>query len=232
MCGKCRRFQRQEQCDKLSVRVLAIMRARLTFESRVSQILALTALTLQPAICTPQGPPVKAAEDPEKVIRSLRQVVDDLNNTVKRYQIDLDREIALHDRGYRTKGGRRVPGADADVIASVPSPFVQEALRKLFAARMVCARRPGYAPAPLADSDRIQILIGEARSRVTMANEVMRRLLVVSAGDLNTRSEAEQKVRRDQLLKARASEAAKKALLALPVAVSEADSPEQQRDAA
>jgi hypothetical protein len=186
-------------------------------------------LTLQPAICAPQGRPVKAAEDPEKVIRSLRQVADDLNNTVNRYQTDLDREIALRDRGYRTKGGRRVPGADADVIASVPSPVVQEALRKSFAARMVSARRPDDAPAPPADSDRIQTLIGEARSRVTMANEVMRRLLVVSAGDLNTRSEAEQKVSRDQLLKARAraSEAAKKALLALPVAVSEADSPIQ-----
>ena len=210
------------------------MRARLMFESRVSQILALTALTLQPAMCAPQGRTVNAAEDPEKVIRSLRQVAVDLNNTIKRYQTDLDREIALHDRGYRKKGGRRVPGADADVIASLPSWVVQEALRKSFAARMVSARRPGYAPAPLADSDRIQILIGEARSRTTMANEVMRRLLVVSAGDLNTRSEAEQKVRRDQLLKARAGayEAAKKALLALPIAVSEADSPEQQRDAA
>ena len=73
------------------------MRARLMFESRVSQILALTALTLQPAMCALQGRTVNAAEDPEKVIRSLRQVADDLNNTIKRYQADLDREIALHD---------------------------------------------------------------------------------------------------------------------------------------
>ena len=32
-----------------------------------------------------------------------------------RVSADLDREIAAHDQGYRSQGGRKIPGADADL---------------------------------------------------------------------------------------------------------------------
>jgi hypothetical protein len=112
--------------------------------------------------------------------------------------------------------------------------MVQIATRKLFAARMISAREPGYAPAPATDFERIQVLIAEARSRINTANDVMRRLLVVSAKELNQRTYAEQRVSQAELLKARnaAVEAAKKALVALPIPLPKADSSEEQRERA
>jgi hypothetical protein len=171
--------------------------------------------------------------DSDKTIASLRRITSDLDNAVKLYQAHLDREISAHDRGYRTRGGRRIPAADADLNGG-QADVVQAANRKLFAARMMAAHRKGYEPAPLADIDHIQALIGEARSRIDAGNEIMKKLFVVSAKDLNPRTYAEQKAKHEELLKARntAAEAAKKALVALPVALPEADSPEQQRDRA
>jgi hypothetical protein len=175
----------------------------------------------------------QTAGDADKTIANLRQVANNLNDAVKLFQAHLDREIALHDGGYRAKSGRRIPGADGD-FTSGQAAVVHAAMRKLFAARMIAARRPGYAPIPLADVERIQALISEARSGIDAGNDVMRRLLVVSAADLIPRTYAEQKVRRDELLKARnaAAEAAKKAFVALPVPLPEADSPEEQREKA
>jgi hypothetical protein len=192
--------------------------------ARVSAILfALAALALR------ADPP----DDSDKAIASLRRITNDLDDAVKRYQAHLDREISIHDRGYRTKGGRRIPGADADLNGG-QADVVQTAIRKLFAARMIAARRPGYEPVPLADSDHIQALIAEARSRIDAGNDLVRRLFVVPAKELNPRTFAEQKARHDELQKARnaAADAAKKALVALPVALPEADSAEQQRDRA
>ena len=140
--------------------------------------------------------------DADKTIANLRQVANSLNDAVKLFQTHLDREIALHDGGYRAKGGRRIPGADADFNGG-QADVVHAAMRKLFAARMIAARRQGYAPIPLADVEHIQVLISEARSSIDAGNDVMRRLLVVSAADLIPRTYAEQKVRRDELLKAR-----------------------------
>jgi hypothetical protein len=175
----------------------------------------------------------QARADADKTIANLRQVADNLNDAVKLFQTHLDREIALHDGGYRAKGGRRIPGADAD-FNSGQADVVHAAMRKLFAARMIAARRQGYAPIPLADVEHIQVLISEARSSIEAGNDVMRQLLVVSAADLIPRVYAGQKVRRDELLKARiaAAEAAKKAFVALPVPLPEADSLEEQREKA
>jgi hypothetical protein len=181
------------------------------------------------------APSPNAAEDPDKVIASLRQIASELNDTVKRFQTHLDREIALHGRGYRNQSGQRIPGADADLIGGGGSAdIVQAAMRKLFAARMISARRPGYAPAALADFDRIEILIAEARSRINTGNDAMRRLLVVSAREINPGADAKQRMRTHELLNARnaAAEAAKKAFVALPVALPDADSAEAQRETA
>jgi hypothetical protein len=196
-------------------------------------LFALAVLAVRPFAEAQQGRPVNIRTDSGKTIASLRQVADDLDNAVKRFQTHLDREISMHDRGYRTKDGRRIPGADADFNTG-QADVVQAAMRKLFAGRMISARRPGYEPVPLADSDRIQVLIAEARVRIESSNEIMRRLLVVSAKELNPRTFGEQKAEHDELLKARnaAAEAANRAFVALPVGLPEADSAEQQRERA
>lgn len=183
-------------------------------------LLALTAL------------PVRAADDPDKVVSDLRQVTFDLTDAVKRFQTHLDREILLRDRGYRAEGGRRIPGADAEL--SGESVDVQEATRKLFAARMIAARRPGYTPLPLADADHIQNLIVEARTRIATGNGAMRRFLMVSAKELNSRADEDLRVRRFELLRARdaATEAAKKALVVLPFNLPAGESPEEQKESA
>jgi hypothetical protein len=207
-----------------------VMKARrLMLGARVSAIL----LTLAVPAVRHLAAQVNDRTDSDKTIASLRQVTNELDEAVKRFQAHLDREIAMHDRGYRARGDRRIPGADADFNGG-QADVVQAAIRKLFAARMIASRRPGYEPAPLADSDLIQTLIAEARSRIDIGNAIMRRLLVVSAKELNPRTYAGEKAKHDDLLKARnaAAEAAKKAFVALPVALPEADSPEQQRDRA
>jgi hypothetical protein len=179
------------------------------------------------------APQMRAADDPGKAIADLRQVATDLDNAVKLFETHLDREMALNDGGYRTKGGQRIPGADAEFISG-PADVVQRAMRRLFAARMISARGPGYAPAPMTDFDHIQALILEARARLTVGNAIMRRFMLVSAKDLNPATYAEQKVRQVELLKARntAVEAAQKAFVALPVPLPDADSLEEQRELA
>ncbi len=196
-------------------------------------LFVLTALSARPSTEPPPGGSANAAEDADKAISDLRQVTSDLNDAVKRFLTDLDREIVLHDRGYRAKNGRRISGADSD-FSSGPADVAQMAMRKLFAARMLAARKPGYAPAALADLDRIQSLIMDARGRIAAGNDVMRALLLVSAKDLNPAADAAQKLRLKELVKARtsAAEAAKKALVVLPVALQEADSTEEQREKA
>jgi hypothetical protein len=176
----------------------------------------------------------RLADELDKATAGLVQVADELTDAVKLFQAHLDREIAVHDRGYRTESGRRIPGADDDLAVGLPSEDAAAAVRKLFAGRMVAARRPGYEPAPLADSDRIQTLIEEARNRIAQGNALMRRFFVIPAKDLSARSAAQLKVKHREWLKARyaAEEAAKKAFVALPAALPEADSPQQQRDKA
>jgi hypothetical protein len=178
--------------------------------------------------------PANLADELDKAAARLRQVADDLTAAVKLFQTHLDREIAERDRGYKTESGRQIPGADSDLTLGLPSSMVEAAVRKLFAARMIAARRPDYEPVPLADADRIQTLIAEARSRIASGNGVMRRFLVTPAKNLNSRAVAKLKVKREAFLNARyaAAEAAKKAFVALPAALPEADSPEQQRDRA
>lgn len=171
------------------------------------------------------------AEAPDKMIAALRQITGELTDSVKQFEAHLDREIALHDRGYRSADGRRIPGADADILSG-PADLALPAVQKLLTARMISARRTGYEPAALIDCDRIQSLIAETRNRVVQSNNAMRQFLMISAKELNSRTEVEAKSQRGELLKARnaATEAAKKALAVLPVDLPEFDSPEDQMD--
>ena len=167
------------------------------------------------------------------VAASLRHIATELNDAVRRCNAHLDREISQYDRASRTSAGRRIPGADLDLMGG-PTDTVQIAMRKLFEARVIATRRPGYEPPSLADCERIQALIVEARAQIEIGSATLRRLQVVSAADLNPRTQAEQKLRLRELLKARnaVEEAAKRAFVALPVALPSADSSDEQRERA
>jgi len=172
-------------------------------------------------------------DNTEKVIANLHRIAADLNDAVRRYNVHLDREIAQYDHASRSNAGRRIPGADFDLMGG-PTDTVQIAMRKLFEARVISAHRPGDEPPSLADCERIQTLIGEARAQIEIGSATLRRLQVVSAADLTPKTQAEQKLRLRELLKARyaAAEAAKRAFVALPVALPSADSSDEQRERA
>ncbi len=171
--------------------------------------------------------------DADQVITGLHQITGELDAAVRHLNSDLDREIAMHDRGYRSKTGQRITGADTDLITG-QADIVETAMRKLVAARMLAVRRAGYEPAPVADMEKIQALIAEARTRINRSNDALKRMLVVSAKDLSSPADGAQRLRRFELRKARnaAGEAARKALVALPIELPEADTPEEQREKA
>jgi hypothetical protein len=196
---------------------------------RRSALLSLAAATISFASDRPQTLP----EDPEKLTADLRRLAHELADSVKQFQSHLDREVALHDRGYRSLDGRRIPGADTDLMAG-PADLTLATVEKLITARMIAARRQGYEPAALADCDRIQSLILEARNRVAAANDGMRQFSLISARELNSHTDSEMRSRRTELLKARttATEAAKRALAILPVDLPATAYPEDQVEAA
>ncbi len=192
-------------------------------------LLALSALSARAGEETQSA----SGEAPDKIIAGLRQITGELSESVRQFEAHLDREINLHDRGYRSTDGRRIPGADADILSG-PADLALPTVQKLITARMISARRTGYEPAALTDCDRIQSLIAEARNRVARGDNAMRQFLMISAKELNSRAETETKGRRNELLRARnaATEAAKKALAVLPIDLPDANSPEDQMDRA
>ena len=105
------------------MRVSASMRARRLilriWFSRiwVSGTLCLLTATPRSTAQAPQTRPASVAEDPAQTVASLRQIANDLDDAVRLYQAHVDREMALYDRGYHTKGGQRIPAADADFIS-------------------------------------------------------------------------------------------------------------------
>jgi len=175
--------------------------------------ICIAGIVFAPATSWGQSPP-----DPARMIAELRQSTTDLNEAVRRFQIHLDSEIALHDRGYRGASGKHVPGADAD-LNDGPGESAQAAIRKLFAARMILARRDGYAPEATADADRIQALIDRTHERIEASTVQMRSFFMVSASDLNSHSDSALKAQHRDLFKARtaATEAALKAAAVLPL---------------
>jgi hypothetical protein len=161
----------------------------------------------------------------DRAIESLRQVSGELNQAVKGFYVHLDREIARHDHGYRAQNGQFLEAADTD-LNSGPADLMWTATRRLAAFRMLYSRKPGYAPDILAELDRIQNLIAEARKRVDASIATPHRLLLVSVAELNPRMDAVLKVRHNLLLRTRAAaeDAAVQALLALPIEQPGADS--------
>jgi hypothetical protein len=168
----------------------------------------------------------------DEAIEDLQRISQELNRALKVLETHLDDAIARYDSGYRV-GRQQILGADAELTSGEANVRRAE-VRKLMLARMLAVRGPGRNPAPLTDSDHLQDLILEARKRVEASDAVIRRLPLVSVRDLSRREEGEWKAKHDQLLKARtaAEEGARKALLALPVDLPEADSPEEAKDKA
>jgi hypothetical protein len=84
---------------------------------------------------------------------------------------------------------------------------------------MLAARGEKYQAVAAADLEHLQDLIEQARKQVDAGTSILRRLLVVSAAEMDRNKDAAVKARRDRLLKAReaAEEAAKQALLAFPL---------------
>lgn len=166
-------------------------------------------------------PPSLSDTDP--AIEGLLQVSRELNESVKRFYSDLDQTIARQDRGYRLQNRPQVQGADVD-LTSGAADLMFAAIRKFAVFRMLAARNETYEPAPVADMDRLQQLITEARKRVDNSTAILRRLLVVSVTEMDPRKDAAVKDRHDRLLKARAAaeESARRALLAFPLEQTEA----------
>src|ERR1700722_10172842 len=154
----------------------------------------------------------------EEAINGLSRVTKELVEAVRLLHSDLDEAIAGRDRGYRLADGRQILAADAD-FTSGPAGISYDAVRRLTAFRMLAARNEHYHPPPVADIERIEELIAEARGRAETSTAVLRRLLIVSVKDIDPRRDAEMQRLHDQLLKARsaAEEAARQAWLALPV---------------
>jgi len=175
----------------------------------------------------PNGP-----EDPTAIIFGLRRVTRELTETLKQFQAHLDREIELHDRGYRSKVGQKIPGADTELMAG-PADLAVLTEERLFIARMISARGP-YEPVALTDVKHILSLIEETRGLVAGGNGTMRQLLVIPAGELNSRRDIEMRAQRNDLVKARAAatEAAGRAAALLPVDAPDTLVPDDHGDAA
>jgi hypothetical protein len=178
------------------------------------------------------GPPPSLA-DTDRAIENLRQVSAELTESLKTLYTHLNQTIARHDRGYRMEDRSQVQGADVDLTIG-PAGLMCAAAQKFTSFRMLAARSEKYQPAPVADLDRIQHLLEEARKRVDAGTRILRGLLVVSAVELDRNKDAEIKARRDRLLKAReaAEDAAKQALLAFPLDQREASSQDQTAQSA
>jgi hypothetical protein len=192
---------------------------------------------LSAALLMGQTPaPSTASAQADKVIEGFRQITKELNESVKSFYTHLDQEIARHDRGYRLQNRQQVQSADADLIGGPPD-ITWAAIRKFTSFRMLAVRQDATAPEPAAaaDLEHIQQLIIEARKRVDASTATLRRLLVVSVVDFDPREDAAVKASHDQLLKARvgAEEAAKRALLTLPIDLQNVDIQDvRQQDAA
>lgn len=190
------------------------------------------ALTLVIAAALPGRTPAPAltpsVADSNEAIEGLRQVSKQLTASVKVFNTHLGEAIARHDRAHRAGNGQPPPSADFD-LASGPLDTMFSAVRKLAAFRILASRSETYNPVALADMDRIQQLIVEARSKVDASTAILRRLLVVPVQELDRRSEAPLRASHDRLLKARAAaeDAATRALLVLPVAEPETDAKDE-----
>ena len=159
-----------------------------------------------------------------KAIEGLQSITKDLSQALKLLETHLDEAMARYDSGNRV-GRLQIRGADSGLAGDVRRADV----RKLILARMLAVRGPGYEPSALADADRLQSLILAARKRFDSSDEAIKASLSVSARNLDPREAAEWRLIRDQFKKARvaAADAATKAASALPLDLSDGNSPEE-----
>lgn len=161
---------------------------------------------------------VSNSSDAERATESLRKITRELNDTTRRLQSDLGRIIDRDDRRFRLRDRTPIAGADADLVSG-PADLMWAAKQKFTVFRMLTARDAKGEPATAADLEHIQQSVVDARKRVDAATAVLRRMLVVSAANLDRTKEAAEKLRRDQLWRSRAEaeDAAKQALMLLPL---------------
>lgn len=176
----------------------------------------------------PAGPTEATRREAEAAIRGLQQIANQLNDAARLLEMHADAAVIKYDSGHK-----EVLAADADVAGRTP-PARREALRKLVLARMRASRTPGSLSPALADMDRLQELIGEARLRLDAADPLVKRFLVVSVDDLKQGKGFEWRSTHDQLIKVRslADQAARKAVQVLPLDLPEGESLEDSWDKA
>jgi hypothetical protein len=186
--------------------------------SSIALIPILAAALMGQAPSSYPGSSYPGLSETDHAIAELRQVSRELNASLKSFYTHLDETIARHDRGYRLENRRQAQGADVDLTIG-PADLMSAAVQKFASFRMLAARSEEFQPAPVTDLDHIQQLLGEARKRVDASTRLLRRLLVVPAAEVDQARDAAAKARRDQLLQARATaeDAARRALLALPI---------------
>jgi hypothetical protein len=168
--------------------------------------------------------PPTALSFTDHAIDGLREISRELNGAVKSFNTHLDEAIARHDRGYRP-----VQAADID-LSSGPADLMWAATRKFAAFRMLAARNETYEPGVLADLDRVERLVLEARKRVDASVNTPRRLLVISVAELDPLQDAVLKSRHELLLRVRAAaeDSARLALMALPIEDPAGSSPDER----
>ena len=172
--------------------------------------------------------PYPGLADADQAAEGLRQVSHELAVSLKSFYRHLDDTLSRHDRGYRSDSRAQIQGADVDLTIG-PADLTLAAIRKLATFRMLVARNERFQPAPIVDLDHIQQLIEESRQRVDAGTKILRRLLLVPAAELDWTRVAAVKAGRDRLLQARAAaeDAARRALLALPMEQPETNSREE-----
>jgi hypothetical protein len=177
--------------------------------------------------------PSNPAPEVAKAVENLRLAARQLNETVNVFNMHVDQAIARFDRGYRIDRNKQIQGADSG-LGDGQADVMQAAVHKLFLARMIASRSEDYQPAPLADLDRLEQLIRQARRSIEDGDALARKLMLASVKELGDEKIAAWKQRQDQVRGARiaAQEAIKRALLALPLDFPEGGSLEEKKDKA
>ena len=177
--------------------------------------------------------PTHPGDPQEATIDGLREITRQLYDSVRKFYVELDRTMALRDRGYKARDGKLRLSADADLNTG-QADIMWAAARKFATFRMLAARDTSLTAPALMEFDRLQRLLGETSALVKAGGALARRQMVVSSADLDLSKEALNSDRRmrDQLFKARqaAEDAARQALLALPIDQSETATPEERAD--
>jgi hypothetical protein len=178
-----------------------------------------------------QTPSTKPTVDAQATIAGLRQITKQLNDSVKKFYVELDSTMSQRDRGYRAADGRLVAAADVDLNTG-QADVMWAAARKFATFRILAARSNGYTPPALLEFDRLQVLLAETKARVNTATVLVRNQMVIASADLDLHKDALNNDRREheQLMRARtaAEGAARQALLALPIEQSETNTPEER----